>query len=743
MKKSSSNQLFLATTSILGQPPSKCMVIRKAFSFIAYFDMNRNIVPVADLVSISFSHLLNWQTALLLSGLLVSNLVFAIDQIEIEIGELVSLQGKAEGFSATLDVHRNNQMGFTVDSQSLSLLPPYDALEAIILDCSEIKVNKEIVTCKDGHLTLTTLGNDPLTIPFDFKLASDANSGQLTISAIPLTLGHSKTVLNWDQDLWQFQPEINQFPLKPLANLLKGVGIVDADGLLSLNGNVTVTSTDLTDANLKLSGSQLSAQSEDATKAVAKLAFNSSIYSKTSDAIAQGQIDFKFADGELYLEPIYLPLNDTPISGDTEFLLDTENKHVQLSDFTLTHQTVFALFGSIQTTLEKSFPPDQGIINAQVYDLASLFNHYIAPYFSTNSVKPTLSETSGLILSELEFIDKQLAHLKLTAADLSTIYTFNNQDISINNAAITLNWRPENCKDQSFVYWKNAVIRGVPLPETVLRFKACGQQISFERNVTLPLLDGEMQFDHLDIKQLVNGGFDLSFATEINNISLAALSKAFDLPPLAGQISASIPSVRLENGGLRMDSSIHINVFGGEIEIQQLQIDGMLGSYPVLTTDIKVNNLDLGKLSRRFSFGNIEGKLSGTINGLRIENQKVIAFDAEFSTPKNRLLPNSISQKAVENIASLGGSGPGDILSRGVLKLFESFFYSRLGFSCKLRNNVCELKGVASAKNNGFYLIKGFFAPQINVIGYNRRVNWGELATRLKRITSESAPVVE
>ena len=61
-----------------------------------------------------------------------------------------------------------------------------------------------------------------------------------------------------------------------------------------------------------------------------------------------------------------------------------------------------------------------------------------------------------------------------------------------------------------------------------------------------------MQFDHLDVKQLVDGGFDLSFATEINNISLAALSEAFDLPPLAGQISASIPSVRLENGGFTL-----------------------------------------------------------------------------------------------------------------------------------------------------------------------------------------------
>ncbi len=703
--------------------------------------MNKNTAPAADLSSFSFS-LMKWKITLFLLGLLVTDLGVAIEQIEIEIGELVSQQGKVQKLSTTLDLYRNNQLGFSIDTQSLSLSPPYDALKAITLDCLDIKVNKEIAICKDGHLTLTTLRNNPLTIPFELKLASDVNSGQFIMTAIPLTQKPSNFVLKWDKHLWEIKPEINNLPLNPLTDLLKATGVIDVDGLLSLHGNVTTTSNDLLDANLQLSGNNLSAQSEDATKEVAKLTINSSIQAKTSGAIAQGQIEFKIADGELYLEPIYLPINATPISGDTKFLLNTESNHIQLSDFTLTHQTVIALSGSLQTTLEKSFPPEQGAINIQIYDLASLFNHYIAPHLSTNSVKPALSETRGLVLSELEFVDKQLIHVKLTAADLSTVYTFNNQDISVNHANINLNWRSENCKDQSFVYWKNAVIRGVPLPETILRFKACGQQISFERNVTIPLLDGEMQFGHLDIKQLVNSGFDLSFATEINNISLAALSEAFDLPPLAGQISASIPSVRLENGGLRMDSSIHINVFGGEIEIQQLQIDGMLGSYPILTTDIKVNNLDLGKLSKRFSFGNIEGKLNGTINGLRIENQKVIAFDAEFSTPANSLLPNSISQKAVENIASLGGSSPGDILSRGVLKLFESFFYSRLGFSCKLRNNVCELKGVATAENNGFYLIKGAFVPQINVIGYNRRVNWSELATRLKRISEQSSPVV-
>ncbi len=706
--------------------------------------INTQVNNAVDLRQSFKPHLHHWHKRLLLIGLLlVTHSIAAIEQIDLQIGEIESIDGKINNLNARINFFSDNQFGFLIDSQALSLPPPYDALKNLKLSCTALTVNTKSAICKTGNLSLGTPNINQLAIPFELQITPDESSGSLAITAIPFTEKHSQLLLNWQQETWDIQPQINSLSLKPLTDLLASVGIELGDGLLNLNGKVEATGHNQIISDVSLSGKRISVQHKDATKAVEKLAIFGSVQAETNGELTQGQVEFKLAEGEVYLEPVYLSLKESSISGETHFLLDTQNNHITLSDFTLAHLPIFSVSGSLQTTLEQSFPPNQGIINVQIYNLANLFNHYIAPYLSANSVKPVLSKTQGLILSELEFADKQLVHLKLSTADVSAIYTFNNQDISVNNANITLNWRADDCTEQSFVYWKNAVFRGVPLPETVLRFKACGQQINFERNVTLPLLDGEMQFDHLDIKQLDNGGIDFSFATEISNISLVALSKAFDLPPLAGHISASIPSVRLENGGLRLDSSIHIDVFGGDIEIQNLQIDGMLGSYPILTADIKVDGVDLGKLSKRFSFGNIEGKLSGTINGLRIENQQVIAFDAEFSTPENRILPYSISQKAVENIASLGGSSPADLLSRGILKMFESFFYSRLGFSCKLRNNVCELNGVASAKNNGFYLIKGVFAPQINVIGYNRRVNWNELATRLKRISSQSSAVVE
>ena len=686
--------------------------------------------------------LLTWQLIVLITGLLASWQASAIERIEISIGELENAKGRATELSTTIAFKRENQLAMELISQSLALLPPYDWLHAFRLVCSSFTMDPKETICSHGNLIINHQHANQFTLPFQLKQASSAQSGELNITAIPFAKNTSQLQLKWHKPAWTLRANINALNLKPLTDAFARFGVGVTHGQVDLNGEIVMTATNHANSNLHFSGKTISLQTEDSTKAFENLNVESTLQARTAQELTDGNFELQIRDGELYLEPIYLPLTDASISANTQFQLDTHRNQLQLIDFSLFYFPTMSFFGTLTTDLQKPFPPESGNLKIQVYNLENLFNYFIAPFLNTTGPKPVLSNTQGLILSELDFSDQQLVHATLLSANLSATYTFNHQDISVENARISLNWKPDHCDEQSFVYWKKAHFRGLPLPETVLRFTACGQQLNFERNVTLPLLDGEMRFDHLDLTRLETGAIDFSFATEINNISLAALTEAFDLPPLAGHLSASIPSVTLEKGGLRMDSSIHINVFGGTIEIRHLQIDGMLGSYPILTTDIQFKKLDLGKLSKRFSFGNIEGKLNGSITGLRIENGQVVAFNAEFSTPDNRLLPYTISQKAVENIASLGGSSPGDLLSRGVLKLFESFFYQQLGFRCRLRNNVCELHGIAAADNHGFYLIKGMLAPQINVIGYNHQVNWSELVARLKRISSQSSPVI-
>ena len=168
----------------------------------------------------------------------------------------------------------------------------------------------------------------------------------------------------------------------------------------------------------------------------------------------------------------------------------------------------------------------------------------------------------------------------------------------------------------------------------------------------------------------------------------------------------------------------------------------MFTDFARLTMDMEINNLDLYSLTQKIKMGGIEGRASGFITNLQLENWQPVTFYAWLGTPENDDSTHIISQKAVENIASIGGSSAADVISKGVLRFFDTFGYDKLGFGCYLHQGVCQLMGVEAA-TQGYYLIKGGGLPRIDIIGYNPRVDWNILLKRLSRITSNDEVVVE
>ena len=186
------------------------------------------------------------------------------------------------------------------------------------------------------------------------------------------------------------------------------------------------------------------------------------------------------------------------------------------------------------------------------------------------------------------------------------------------------------------------------------------------------------------------------------------------------------------NGGLK------INVFAGEVAINKMAVSGLMSDFSQVYADIGINQLDLEQITQKFSFGGMQGRISGVVNDLYLENWKPVGFYAWIGTPEGDDSPHKISQKAVENIASIGGGGVVDWFSRAVLKLFDNFDYDELGFGCYLHNNVCQMMGVAPAEH-GYYIVKGGGLPRIDVMGYNTRIDWEVLQERLDRIVKSSS----
>ena len=83
-----------------------------------------------------------------------------------------------------------------------------------------------------------------------------------------------------------------------------------------------------------------------------------------------------------------------------------------------------------------------------------------------------------------------------------------------------------------------------------------------------------------------------------------------------------------------------------------------------------------------------------------------------------------------------------------LIGLFDDFGYARLGISCHLANEVCEMGGLrdslSSQAGNSFTIVEGAGLPRLNVVGFNRQVDWPTLVERVEAVgKGDVKPVVE
>jgi hypothetical protein len=136
------------------------------------------------------------------------------------------------------------------------------------------------------------------------------------------------------------------------------------------------------------------------------------------------------------------------------------------------------------------------------------------------------------------------------------------------------------------------------------------------------------------------------------------------------------------------------------------------------------------------------------MQNLELAGWRPVKFDAQLSSSAGSY-PRRISQAAIQNISALGGESAVAAIQRSFLRFFEEFAYSKIGWQCSLRNNVCRMDGIEPAsaleesESQGYVIVKGGGIPAITVIGYNRNVGWQELINRLKRITQGNEPVIQ
>src|SRR6185312_9635584 len=166
-----------------------------------------------------------------------------------------------------------------------------------------------------------------------------------------------------------------------------------------------------------------------------------------------------------------------------------------------------------------------------------------------------------------------------------------------------------------------------------------------------------------------------------------------------GTLAGAIPSLRMVDDHIELDGGLSANLFNGFVDITSLSLQDPFGADPVLAADVAMRQLDLAAITSVFDFGSITGRLHGSIGDLRLVNWNPVAFKATLLADGG----GRISQRAVNNLTSVGGGGIAGGLQGAVLKLFKTFGYKRIGLNCALQGSVCHMGGLE--RDGGGYTI--------------------------------------
>ncbi len=440
--------------------------------------------------------------------------------------------------------------------------------------------------------------------------------------------------------------------------------------------------------------------------------------------------ELSWDQGEAYLHPVYLTAG-ARLSATGRLRAD----RLDIARATLEIEGVRVIEGSAEIDLDPVRIERAALAVADA-DLSVIGPRFIAPL-----VAPARTGTlrfEGAVSAGMQVAHGELVHIDLALAEVGFALDDGGLGFGPLNGAVP--WSRDR-KTAAWLSVGGGHWEKLHFGVFELEARLTGSGVEVDR-VAIPVLDGRLVLDALALERKQEGWAGRGAAV-IEPISMNLLSAAVGLPPMSGVLSASMPGLHVLPGEISLEGALVVSVFDGYLQATNLHAIDPLGVASRISVDVEARNLDLAQLTEAFSFGSVSGFLDADVLGLELVRWRPVRFSASVrSSPGS--YPRRISQRAVQNIGALGGGGAAAAIQRGFLGFFDSFGYRRIGLSCVLSGGVCRMDGIEPGPGDGFVIVRGGGVPALNVIGYNRRVDWNELLDRLQRvIESNTGPVIE
>lgn len=668
-----------------------------------------------------------------------SNLVNALENLNLKIDHIKNKDWQLNGLSLALVDLQSSSQQLALFINHLELPEPFSDIKLFDIQCNQFSWQANEIICETGLAKLKSEIFPRTSFDFSFSLSEQKSS--FTIKNLGLAKGVFFVSAKESMGGWNVSISIKNLSLRELQKyILKQKSLFDEltsgsiDAEIKAKGNLTGLNSLIINSLFK----EVSLQAEQGTIATDAITAEWKLQAKKKKGLWQWHNSHVIKHGGLYLEPVYLKVQGKSLHLQTSGIW-SEDKGGVLTKALFIEPDVIELNGTGKIAFQAALNIEQAHISSKINDIESFATQYISPF-----TQQTVFE--GFNLQGKLNIELDLEKSKFTqfSADLINLSISDDKHrFAINNAQGQVNWSIyPDFKKASEINWEQIKIRAIPVEAGKLKFLYRNQQVSLLEPSKVSMLGGYFDINKFNFLNTKEDEPKVYFEGGVKQLSLEKLTYALDWTPLTGNISGYVPGVTYHNKTLSVEGELEVKLFDGTIKINQLTSSGLFSDFSKLSMDMKIENLDLYRITQKFEMGGMEGRVSGFINNLYLEDWQPITFYAWLGTPENDNSRHRISQKAVENIASIGGGGAADVISKGFLRFFDTFSYDRLGFGCYLNQGVCQLMGVEAAEQ-GYYIIKGGGIPRIDIVGYNPQVDWDVLIERLSRITLTDEVVIK
>jgi hypothetical protein len=646
-----------------------------------------------------------------------------------------------------VEYHTAEEIDVRLAAKRLTLPAPLQHLTDLTIVCPRATISAETVFCPSGQLELHTplLASTPVKITFQYHVKTQEARFALTDVAVAggtVSLDGHFTPSNWQTTFRAAALDLTQFPGR-WGEVLPWLPQPPPDfkyaGRLHASGHLTGRAQQVRDATMEGHVEEFSFSDAQSRRVGEHVTAPFTLRATHRQSHWQIQSELQFTRGQLYIEPVFLEPSSAPITLAVDAQWFPAPSQVVLSSLVFEHPGVVTARGQASLAFADGLQITAARVDVPPTPVSELYRVYAQPFLIGTALDAI--ESTGTMGLAIAHAGPGATTLQVALADLSL--RDQHERYHFDGLTGSLTWTGETTDPHpSSLQWRGGELYAITLGAGQVALQTQGTALRLLEPATIPVLDGALRIDEFAMQDLGTPRRTWLFRGEVTPISMEAFSQVMGWPLLAGKLAGRIPRVSYKDDEITTDGTLQVNVFNGTVTVGNLRLDQPMTRVPQLTADIDIDHIDMEALTGAFSFGTIKGQLSGSVHDLLLQDWQPVSFVARFATPVDDELPHRISQKAIDNLSSLGGMS--GALSRNFMRVFDEFTYERLGISCQLQHNVCLMDGVEPAEEGGYYIVKGGWGlPRINIIGHSRRVHWSELLERLKNAIRSEGPVVQ